>query len=66
MDIDFATTIEEAIRKLRGIRYLLSNLSYVEDLDPGQSDMYELLARTIDGIADDLAPIPKELMEHNL
>ena len=47
METNMSTTIEESVRKLRGIRYILSSLSYQDDLDPGQTDMYELLARTI-------------------
>lgn len=57
MNIDYCTTLEESIRKLQGISYILSCLSY-NDLDPGQSDMYELLAKNIDSIIEDLGPLP--------
>ena len=66
MEIDISTTIEDSVRKLRGIRYLLMNLSYADDLEPDHADMYDLLARNIEEIADDLAPMPETLMKHGL
>ena len=61
MNIDYCTTLEESIRKLRGISYMLTCLAY-NDLDPDQSDMYELLANNIDSIIEDLEPLPETII----
>ena len=63
METNMSTTIEESVRKLRGIRYILSCLSYPDDLDTDQADMYELLAMTIDDIANDLEPLAKSCFD---
>ncbi|MBR3000007.1 MAG: hypothetical protein IKF39_03340 [Oscillospiraceae bacterium] len=66
MDFDVSTTIEESIRKLRGIGYLLSSLSHAGELDPDHSEMYGLLADNIYGIAGELDPVLEKLTNLNI
>ena len=52
--MDKNTVIEENVRKLRGLSFLLDRLATGDDLDPNESFMFGFLADAVESIGNDL------------
>ena len=52
--MDKNTIIEENIRRLRGISFLLSRLASSDNLDPDEEHMFAFLSDAIESIGNEL------------
>ena len=57
--MDYETIIEESVRKIRGLAYLMDRMACSDNLEQNEDNMFGLLADTANGIANDLEAIIK-------